>query len=97
MQRSCAQRYLPALLASLLATALVSSAHADPLTIQGYTVTNLGTGTPTFSTGAGGSSILTTASGQVYAWQPTNSTVLTEAQIQAGNYPFGPNPLRQRP
>ena len=92
MPRSCAQRYLPPLLTSLLATVVVSSAHADPLTIPGYTVTNLGTGTPTFSTDATGNSILTTGSGQVYAWQPTNNTVLTEAQIQAGKYPFGPNP-----
>jgi hypothetical protein len=92
MQRLCAQRYLPVLLGPLLVAAVVSSAHADPLTIQGYTVTNLGTGTPMFSTDATGNGILTTASGQVYAWQPTNSTVLTQAQIQAGNYPFGPNP-----
>jgi len=80
------------LLASLLATVLAVSAQADPITIPGYTVTNLGTGTPTFSTDSAGNGILTTASGQVYAWQPTNNTVLTQAQIQAGNYPFGPNP-----
>jgi hypothetical protein len=92
VQRFCAQRYLTALLASLLANVLASSAHGDPITIPGYSVTNLGTGTPMFSTDAAGNGILTTGSGQVYAWQPTNSTVLTEAQIQAGNYPFGPNP-----
>ena len=71
------------------------SAHGDALTIPGYTVTNLGTGTPTFSTDAAGNGISTTGSGQVYAWQPTNSTTLTEAQIQTGNYPFGPNPHAQ--
>ncbi len=85
VQRSRALRYLPALLASLLATVLASSAHGDPITIPGYTVNNLGTGTPTFSTDTAGNGILTTASGQDYAWQPTNSTVfLTEGADPSG-------------
>jgi hypothetical protein len=97
VRRSCTKRFLIGLLASLLATVLASPAHADPLTIPGYTVTDLGAGTPTFSTDAAGNGILTTASGQVYAWQPTNNTVLTQAQILAGHFPFGPNPYASSP
>jgi hypothetical protein len=52
-------------LASLLATVLASSAHGVPITIPGYSVTNLGTGTPMFSTDPAGNGILTTGSGQV--------------------------------
>ena len=31
-----------------------AAAQADPITVQGYTVTDLGAGTPTFSTDANG-------------------------------------------
>jgi hypothetical protein len=97
VQRSCARRYLPVFLASPLATVIASSAHGDPLTIPGHTVTDLGTGTPTLSTDAAGNGILTTGSGPVDAWQSMNSSVLTQAQIQAGGNPFGPSPYAHDP
>ena len=41
------------------------SAHADPITIPGYTVTDLGAGTPTLSTDANGTGVLNAPNGQI--------------------------------
>jgi hypothetical protein len=65
-----------------------ASAQADPLTIPGYTVTDLGPGTPTFSTGANGNGLLNAPSGQIYAFPQTPNSALTPGQGIMANFPL---------
>ncbi len=65
----------------------ITSAHAAPITIPGYTVTDLGAGTPTFSTDASGNGVLNAPNGQVYAFPQTPNSVLTPGQGIAANFP----------
>ena len=87
-------------LTSILLTSMLGSvaltANADPITIPGYTVTDLGPGTPTFSTGANGNGILNASNGQMFAFQQPSETFL-EQRIAAGvpllsppSYPLDP-------
>jgi hypothetical protein len=64
------------------------SAHADPLTIPGYTVTDLGPGTPTFSTDANGNGVLNAPDGQIFAFPQTPNMVLTPGQGVMANFPL---------
>ena len=65
----------------------VTAAQADPITIPGYTVTDLSAGTPTFSTDANGNGVLNAPNGQVYAFPQTPNTVLTPGQGIIANLP----------
>jgi hypothetical protein len=71
----------------LILGSVLSSAQADPITIPGYTVTDLGAGTPTFSTDANGNGVLNAPNGQVYAFSQTPNTVLTPGQGIMSNFP----------
>jgi hypothetical protein len=66
----------------------VKSAQAEPLTIPGYTVTDLGPGTPTLSTDANGNGVLNAPNGQIYAFPQTPNTVLTPGQGVMANFPL---------
>jgi hypothetical protein len=66
-----------------------TSSHADPITIPGYTITDLGAGTPTFSTDANGNGILNAPNGQIYAFPQTPNTVLTPGQGIMANFSYG--------
>ena len=68
--RRCCQIVVIAILMGVAA----GVANADPLTIPGYTVTDLGAGTPTFSTDANGNGLLNAPSGQVFAFSQTTDT-----------------------
>ena len=76
----------PALMILILGS-VHSSVQADAITIPGYTVTDLGAGTPTFSTDANGNGVLNAPSGQVYAFPQTPNTVLTPGQGIMSNFP----------
>lgn len=67
---------------------LLGPAHADPITIPGYTVTNLGSGTPTFSTLPNGTGVLNAPNGQWYRWDPTSNTTLTPGQGIMASFPL---------
>jgi hypothetical protein len=67
---------------------VVASAHADPLGIPGYTVTDLGPGTPAFSTDANGNGVLNAPNGQIYAFPQASSSVLTPGQGIMANFPL---------
>jgi hypothetical protein len=72
----------------LLTLALpLTSAQADPITIAGYTVTDLGAGTPTFSTAGNGNGVLNAPDGQVYAFSQTPNTALTPGQGIMASFP----------
>jgi hypothetical protein len=66
----------------------LASAHADPITIPGYTVTDLGPGTPTFSTLANGTGVLNAPTGQIYAWDPTSNTTLPSGYGTTASIPL---------
>lgn len=68
---------------------VVTSVRADPITIPGYTVTDLGAGTPTFSTDANGNGALNAPNGQIYAFPQTPNTVLTPGQGIMANFSYG--------
>jgi hypothetical protein len=76
----------PAVMILILGSVL-SSAQADPITIPGYTVTDLGAGTPTFSTDASGNGVLNAPNGQLYAFPQTPNTVLTPGQGIMSSFP----------
>jgi hypothetical protein len=61
---------------SLMLGATVLTVHAEPITIPGYTVTDLGPGTPTFSTDAKGHGVLNALKCQISAFSQTNDTTL---------------------
>jgi hypothetical protein len=65
-----------------------ASAQADPITIPGYTVTDLGTVTPTIATGANGSGVLNATNGQVYAFPQTPNSVLPSGLGHMPNLPL---------
>jgi hypothetical protein len=65
-----------------------TSSHADPITIPGYTVTDLGAGTPTFSTDANGNGILNAPNGQIYAFPQTPNMVLPSGPGTTSNLPL---------
>jgi hypothetical protein len=67
---------------------VVSAAKGDPITIPCYTVTDLGAGTPTFSTDASGNGVLNAPSGQTYAFPQTPNTSLTPGQGIMANFPL---------
>ncbi len=73
---------------ALLLGPAATLAHADPLTIPGYTVTDLGYGTTTFSTEANGTGVLNAPNGQIYAFAQTDNTVLTPGQGILANAPL---------
>ncbi len=72
----------------LILASTLTSAQAAPITIPGYTVTDLGPGTPTFSTDANGNGVLNAPNGQVYAFSQTPNTVLTPGQGIMANFPL---------
>ncbi len=84
------------LLASMLGS-IAQTANADPITIPGYTVTDLGSGTPTFSTGANGNGILNAPNGQLFAFQQPSETFLEQgirpAFLCSARLPFHPIPV----
>jgi hypothetical protein len=87
MQRALSKRSLSFVSLALLFAASTPPAQADPITIPGYTVTDLGAGTPTFSTGSGGNGFLTAPGGQMYAFQQTPDTTLMPRQGILANLP----------
>ena len=75
---------------AVLALALfqvIPTAQADPITIPGYTITDLGSGTPTFSTDSSGNGVLLAPSGQSFAFQQTPDTILTGEQAIVAGFP----------
>jgi PEP-CTERM motif len=72
----------------LILGSVLSSAQADPITIPGYTVTDLGAGTPTLSTDANGNGVLNAPNGQVYAFSQTSNATLTPGQGVMANFPL---------
>ena len=77
--------------ATLLLAAATSAAHADPIISDGYTITDLGPGTPTFSTDSNGNGIVVAPNGQVsYSFPQTPDTVLTPGQGIMANFPQFP-------
>ena len=87
MQRALFRRSLSVVGLALFLAASIPPAHADPITIPGYTVTDLGAGTPTFSTGSGGNGFMTAPGGQMYAFQQTPDTTLMPGQGILANLP----------
>jgi len=74
--------------ATILLVAATSAAHADPITSDGYTITDLGPGTPTFSTDSNGNGIVIAPNGQVsYSFPQTPNTALTPGQGIMANFP----------
>ena len=71
---------ISSIIAFLILGTLAVSAHADPIAIPGYTVTDLGPNIPTFSTDANGNGVLNASNGQIFAFPQTPSTVLTPYQ-----------------
>jgi len=62
---------------------LCSIAQADPITVQGYTVADLGVGSPTFSTDASGSRIVIAPDGRTaYAFPQTGNSNLSGGSSQ---------------
>jgi hypothetical protein len=86
MRLTCGPRSLGIALALLL-TQVIPAANADPISIAGYTVTDLGAGTPTFGTDAGGNGILNAPNGQTFAFLQTPNTNLTSGQGILANLP----------
>jgi hypothetical protein len=77
--------------ATILLSAATSAAHADPITSDGYTITDLGPGTPTFSTDSNGNGIVIAPNGQMaYSFPETANTVLTPGQGIMANFPQFP-------
>lgn len=83
MRSFTSRTILPALIAAWLGT-LGGTAGADPLT--SFTLTDLGAGTPTFSTGASGG--IVTVGSSSYAFQPTQDTTLNASQANASGIPL---------
>lgn len=78
--------------ATILLSAATTAAHADPITSDGYTITDLGPGTPTFSTDANGNGIVIAPNGSVsYSFPQTPNTVLTPGQGIMANFPQFPS------
>ena len=87
MQRALFKRSVSSVGLTLILAASIPPVHADPITIPGYTVTDLGAGTPTFSTGSGGNGFMTAPGGQMYAFQQTPDTALMPGQGILANLP----------
>jgi hypothetical protein len=66
----------------------VPSAHADPITIPGYTVTDLGPTAPTFATDSNGNGVLNATNGQIYAFPQTANTVLASGPGNISHLPL---------
>ncbi len=72
----------------LVASAIIvattgSAAQADPITVQGYTVTDLGAGSPTFSTDSSGSPIVVASGGTTaYMFAPSVDSIFVGAPGQ---------------
>jgi hypothetical protein len=58
-----------------------TSACADPITIPGYTVTDLGSAAPSFSTDASGNGVLNAGNGQIFAFSQTPNTTVIPANV----------------
>ncbi len=72
---------------ALVLAQLIPAANADPITVPGYTVTDLGIGTPTFGTDSSGNGILSAPTGQTFAFSQTPNTVLIPGQGMLANLP----------
>jgi hypothetical protein len=98
MQKQSGRQSVQTVLFALVLASASSSAHADPMTIPGYTVTDLGAGTPTFATDANGNGVLNSPSGRTYAFSTTTDTILTPGQGIGASIPllnpptFAPDP-----
>ncbi len=82
MQKFTKHQLFQIVVAALMLGPLVSAVHADPITIPGYTVTDLSSGTPTFSNG-----LLNAPNGQIYAFPQTPATTLSLGQGIMANFP----------
>jgi hypothetical protein len=76
MRRNRGWQFLTSMVLLVILASVVTSAHADPITIPGYTVTDFGTVTPAFATDGDGNRVLNAPNGQVYAFPRTPYTVL---------------------
>jgi hypothetical protein len=87
---------------ALLLLLSMPRAYADPITVPGCTVTDLGAGRPTFSTDASGNGILIAPNGEKFAFPQTPFTNLTPGQGILANFPqlqappFGPDDYGHR-
>ena len=82
MRKFSEHRLFHTFVAVLMLGPAVSALHADPITVPGYTVTDLGAGTPTISNG-----LLTAPNGQIYEFPQTPNTTLTPGQGTMANFP----------
>jgi len=64
-----------------------SLAQADPITAEGYTVTDLGAGSPTFSTDGNGNGIVIAPNGQSYAFPQTPISLPSAGPGSLANFP----------
>jgi hypothetical protein len=87
MQSNRGRRSLGIAWLALLLTLVIPAANADPIGIPGYTVTDLGAGTPTFGTDAAGNGILNAPNGQTFAFPQTPNEILTPGQGTLANLP----------
>jgi hypothetical protein len=88
MRKLCGRAHFHAVPLAALLSFVASTASADPITIPGYTVTDVGSGTSTFSAGASGNGILNAPNGQSYAFQQQSGTILTPGQGIAAGIPL---------
>ncbi len=88
MRKLCGRVHFHSVPLAALLSFVASTASADPITIPGYTVTDVGSGTSTFSTGASGNGILNAPNGQSYAFQQPSGTILTPGQGIAAGIPL---------
>lgn len=68
---------------ALLLAQLIPAANADPITVPGYTVTDLGggAGPPTFTTDSSGNGVVIASNGLTYSFQQTPNNVLSSGQL----------------
>ena len=78
MRRNRGWQCLGPVFAVFIPGGFLASAHADPITIPGFTVTDLGAGTPTFSTDGNGNGVLNAPNGQVFAFSQTSNSPLSQ-------------------
>lgn len=78
---------LHAVVTLLILGSVTSATNADPITLPGYTITDIGPGTPVFSADTTGNGILTASNGQSYAFPQTPDTSFTTGQATTASIP----------